>query len=168
MFYFRTINKCENIEELNIKIREEFIKRYKNGNIYEGILPVILCSGLNTIYYIFAEKLLFSTLFLVIPTLVVYTLLKIYYNVKYGKILEEDYQWGNDGFDAFEMYTLDKMSNYKLAQKYYEENVRYQEDYYYLDTHRYSRKCSVLKWTLVGATCLGLLFNVGMHLIKVI
>ena len=31
MFYFRTINKCENIEELNIKIREEFIKRYKNG-----------------------------------------------------------------------------------------------------------------------------------------
>ena len=38
--------------------REEFIKRYKNGNIYEGILPVILCSGLNTIYYIFVEKFL--------------------------------------------------------------------------------------------------------------
>lgn len=167
MFYFKRINRCEDVDQLNIEIRKEFIKRYKDSHIYGGLIPIILCSGLNVIYYVLIYELKLAVSFFILPILLFLLIFKIYYNVLYGRILEEDYQWGNDGFEDFELYTLNKMKDYDLAKEYYNESVREQEDYYYDETYKYGRKGMLLKYIIIILTSLALLLNVSLRVLSV-
>lgn len=168
MFYKKRVNACNNIEDLNIVIRKEFIRGYKDYHVYSSLIPVIILAGINCLYYILLYEIKIALLVFSVATLGHCLVMTLVYRILFGNILLEEYQWGNDSFEKLEMDTLEKMSDYELAQEYYNENIREQSDEYYEDTLAYGKRGRIFKYIFTLFVCIPLAVNIGYNIIKIL
>ena len=96
----------------------------------------------------------------VITLAVCFSLFYIIHLILFGKVLEEEYQWGNTDFEEFEDLMLNRFYDKGIVDEdlfyaYFDDNDRENEEEDYDLYYVYIRRGSLIKWVLSLLIALG-------------
>ena len=140
----------EILDDLNFRVRSRFIGKIRSNFVWGGLLPIIVFGSSNMFLYVLLDKALKGVMIYAVTLLISFSLLYAIHLLLFGRVLDEEYQWGNSDFEEFEDLMLDKfyikgIVDDELFYAYFDNNARENTDEDYDLYYDYIRRGRVIK-----------------------
>lgn len=119
---------------MNIEVRKKYMKYRRSIFAWITIFLAIFTNAIYFLAYAITEQFIKGIIAYLGMLALELALSKAIYSLIYGKVLEEEYQWGNPHFEDFEgkymdkLYIRGKISDEEFDDYFYENNRTYTEE----------------------------------------